>query len=171
MILSNSEIHKYIKEKKLVIDPFNEDTVRENGIDLRFGSEIARLKRSNTIFDPHDKNEYEKFFEKEVKESFIINPYERVLVCTLEYIELRGDLVGLVNLRSSYARIGLSLPPTIVDTGFKGQLTLQIIGGSFPIRLYAGDRFCHIVLARLISDSISYKGVYLGQKGVTYPKF
>jgi len=66
--------------------------------------------------------------------------------------------MGFVNLRSSYARIGLSFPPTI-------------IGGSFPIKLYAKDRFCHIVLAKLTSDSVSYRGVYLGQKGVTYPKF
>jgi dCTP deaminase len=79
--------------------------------------------------------------------------------------------MGFVNLRSSFARVGLSLPPTIVDKGFKGQLTLHLIGGSFPIRLYAGDRLFHIILAKLASDSISYGGVYLGQRGVTYPKF
>lgn len=171
MILSNSEIHNYIKERKLIIDPFNEDIVRENGIDLRFGNEIARLKKTNVIFDPHGKNEYRDFFEKESGEHFIINPNERILVCTLERIELREDLTGFVNLRSSYARIGLSLPPTIVDIGFRGHLTLHIIGGSFPIKLYAGDRFCHIVLAKLTSDSVKYKGVYQGQEGVTYPKF
>ncbi|MEM3382539.1 MAG: dCTP deaminase [Nitrososphaerales archaeon] len=170
MILSKSEIYEYIKEKKLIINPFNEDTIRENGIDLRFGNEIARLKKTNLIFDPHYKNEYENFFEKENGEYFIINPDERILVCTLEYIELKG-LIGFVNLRSSYARLGLSLPPTIVDTGFKGQLTLQIMGGSFPIKLYARDRFFHIILAKLTSNSVRYKGVYLDQKGVTYPKF
>ncbi|MEM3437319.1 MAG: dCTP deaminase [Nitrososphaerales archaeon] len=170
MILSNLEIHKYIKEKKLIIDPYYEDTVRENGIDLRFGDEIARLKMTNLIFDPHSKNEYENFFEKEKGESFIINPNERILACTLENIELK-DLIGFVNLRSSYARIRLSLPPTIVDRGFKGQLTLHITGSSFPIKLHKGDRFFHIVLAKLTSDSIGYKGIYLYQKGVTYPKF
>ncbi|MCP8314746.1 MAG: hypothetical protein H3Z53_10335 [archaeon] len=53
MILSNSEIHKHIKEKRLIINPFHEDTVHENGIDLRLESEIARLKKTDTIFDPH----------------------------------------------------------------------------------------------------------------------
>ncbi len=79
--------------------------------------------------------------------------------------------MGFVNLRSSYARIGLSLPPTIIDAGFKGQLTLHVTGGSFQIRLYAKDRFFHIALAKLTSDSVKYRGIYLGQKGVTYPKF
>jgi len=171
MILSNSEIHKHIKEKRLTINPIYEDTVRENGIDLRLGSEIARLKRTDLIFDPHGKNDYEQFFKRESGESFIINPNERILVCTLEFIELENDLMGFVNLRSSYARVGLGLPPTIIDAGFKGQLTLHVIGGSFPVRLYAKDRFCHIALAKLTSDSVRYRGVYLGQRGVTYPKF
>ena len=171
MILSNSDIHKHMKEKRLIINPFHEDTVRENGIDLRLGSEIARLKRTESVFDTRGKNEYERFFEKEIGESFIINPNERILVCTLEFIELKSDLMGFVNLRSSFARVGLSLPPTIVDAGFKGQLTLHVIGGSFPVRLYVKDRFCHIVLAKLTSDSVSYSGVYLSQRGVTYPKF
>jgi len=89
MILSNSDIHKHIKEKRLIINPFYEDTVRENDIDLRLGSEIARLKRTDLIFDTHGKNEYEQFFEKESGESFIINPNERILVCTLELLELK----------------------------------------------------------------------------------
>jgi len=171
MILSNLDIHRHIKQKRLVVDPLNEDTVRENGIDLRLGSEIARLKRTNVTFDPHGKNKYQQFFKKEFGESFIVNPDERILVCTLEYIELKSGLMGIVNLRSSYARIGLSLPPTIIDAGFKGQLTLHVTGGSFPMRLYAKDRFFHIVLAKLTSDSVKYRGIYLGQKGVTYPKF
>jgi dCTP deaminase len=138
--------------------------VRENGIDLRLGSEIARLKRTDLIFDTLGKNDYEQFFKKEVGGSLIINPNERILVHTLGFIELENDPMGFVNLRSSYARVGLSLPPTIIDAGFKGQLTLHIIGGSFPIRLCAKDRFYHIVLTKLTSDSVSYSGVYLGQK-------
>lgn len=170
-MLSNSDIQKHIKEKRLIVDPFHEDTVRENGIDLRLGSEIARFRRTDSIFDTRNKNDYDRFFEKETVESFIINPDERILVCTLEFIELGSNLMGFVNLRSSFARVGLSLPPTIVDAGFGGQLTLHVRGGSFPVRLYAKDRFFHIVLAKLTSDSVKYTGVYLCQRGVTYPKF
>ena len=155
----------------MIVEPFDKSIVRENGIDLRLGNEIARLRNTDTVFDIHSKNKMEEFFEKEFKNSFVINPGERVLVCTFEHIELKSGLMGFVNLRSSYARIGLSLPPTVIDAGFRGQLTLYFMGGSFPVRLYAGDRFCHVVLAKLRPDSIIYSGAYLGQRGVTFPKF
>ncbi|NWG08702.1 MAG: dCTP deaminase [Nitrososphaerales archaeon] len=171
MILSHSEINRCIKEGRLVVEPFDKSIVRENGIDLRLGNEIARLRNTDVVFDVHGNNRMEEFFERESNDSFVINPGERVLVCTFEYIELQSDLMGFLNLRSSYARVGLSLPPTVIDAGFRGQLTLYFMGGSFPIMLYAGDRFCHVVLAKLTSDSIRYRGTYLGQRGVTYPKF
>ncbi|MGQ9718697.1 MAG: dCTP deaminase [Nitrososphaerales archaeon] len=171
MILSHSEINRCIKEGRLVVEPFDKSIVRENGIDLRLGNKIARLRNTDVVFDVHGKNRMEEFFKRESNDSFVINPGERVLVCTFEYIELQNDLMGFVNLRSSYARVGLSLPPTIIDAGFRGQLTLYFMGGSFPIRLHTRDRFCHVVLAKLTSDSISYRGTYLGQRGVTYPKF
>ncbi|MCP8311746.1 MAG: dCTP deaminase [Candidatus Methylarchaceae archaeon HK02M1] len=172
MILSNSDIHEYMRNKALIITPFDEEIVRENGIDLRLGNEIARLKRTDSIFDTQsDVDKPDQFFNREVANSFIINPYERLLICTFESVELKNGLMGFVNLRSSYARVGLTLPPTIIDVGFKGQLTIGVVGGAFPVRLYAGDRFFHVVLAKLTSDSFRYHGAYLGQRGVTYPKF
>ncbi|MCP8314748.1 MAG: dCTP deaminase [archaeon] len=172
MILSKTDIKRYVAEKRLKIEPFNEDLVQGNGVDLRLGNQIARLKPSKTVFDTRSTQiNYEDFFTKEVGDSFLLVPQERILVHTLETIELDNSITGFVNLRSSYARIGLSLPPAAIDAGFKGQLTLEVIGGSFPIKLYAKDRFCHIALAKLTSDSVRYRGVYLGQRGVTYPKF
>ena len=172
MILGNSDIHRYINNKLLIITPFKEEIIRENGIDLRLGKQIARLKQTESIFDTHKKIENpEQFYECEEVDSFIIKPFERLLVCTLEIIELNRDLMGFVNLRSSYARVGLTLPPTIIDAGFRGQLTIEIIGGAFPVRLYTGDRFVHIILAKLTSESVSYNGSYLNQKGVAFPNF
>jgi dCTP deaminase len=80
--------------------------------------------------------------------------------------------MGFVNLRSSYARIGLTIPPTIVDANFEGQLTIELVGGDFPVKLYAGDRFLHVVFARLSSIvEKPYSGKYQGQKGVRLPSF
>jgi len=100
-----------------------------------------------------------------------LNPCEVVLIHTLEYIELPNDIVGLINLRSSYARIGLSLPPTIVDAGFKGELTLQIRGGSYPIKLTVGERMIHLILVKASSPTMEYSGKYIGQRGITLPRF
>ena len=79
--------------------------------------------------------------------------------------------MAFVELRSTYARLGLFIPPTIVDANFEGQLTIELVGGPFPVKLYKGDRFLHIIFAKLTSQvEKPYMGKYQGQRGVTLPK-
>ncbi|MBE5729799.1 dCTP deaminase, partial [Candidatus Parvarchaeota archaeon] len=103
---------------------------------------------------------------------FVIEPNERILTVTEEDISISNNLVGFVNLRSSYARVGIIIPPTIVDAGFSGKLTIELIGSEFPIRLHAGDRFLHVVFAKTISPVENpYKGKYAGKATVETAKF
>ncbi len=86
--------------------------------------------------------------------------------------ELINDVMAFVNLRSTYARLGLSIPPTIVDAGFKGQLTIEVVGSEFPIKLESGERFLHLIFARTLTPvEKPYNGKYQKQKEVTLPKF
>jgi len=171
MILSYNEIMKYIKNRKLVIEPFGEDIVRENGLDLRFGGEIARLKTANSVLDTRASN-IEEYYLIERGEEFIINPHEKILFHTLEYIKMPNDLIGFINMRSSYARLGIVIPPTIIDAEFEGQLTIGLTGTSFPVKIRKGERIIHLILAKLTTPTIKpYKGRYKGQKGVQIPIF
>lgn len=172
MILSDFDLWNYIRSGRLVIKPFREDVVRENGLDLRIGAKIARMKPVDEVFDTHNDDEVARFYEVEEGDCFVIKPREHVLLHTLEYIKLPLDLMGFVNLRSSYARIGLSIPPTIIDANFEGELTIELIGGEFPIKLYAGDRFIHVVFSKLSSPvERPYSGKYQGQRGIRLPSF
>lgn len=174
-MLSNTDILNYIKNKRLVIEPFEEEILRENGLDLRLGNTVARLKESwdsPICFDSKGKNDLQKWFKIEkVKSSFIVNRKERLLCHTIEYVKLPNDLIGICELRSTFARMGLSIPPTIIDAGFEGQLTLELIGSNFPIKLYNRQRFLHVIFSELRTPAISYKGKYQGQKGLTLPRF
>ncbi|WP_338599811.1 dCTP deaminase [Sulfolobus tengchongensis] len=170
MILSDRDLRYYLEKGWIKIDPLNGDTVRENGVDLRVGNEIARFKKTDRIFDPD--NPDPSFFEIEKGEEFIISPYEHVLLTTEEYVELPNDIMAFVNLRSSFARLGLFIPPTIVDAGFKGQITIEVIGSEFPVKLKKGMRFIHLIFARTLTPvEYPYQGKYQGQKGVTLPRF
>jgi dCTP deaminase len=80
---------------------------------------MARLKPIDKVFDVHG-DDVAEFYEIEEGDSFLIRPREHVLLHTMEYIKLPLDLMGFVNLRSSYARIGLTIPPTIIDANFEG---------------------------------------------------
>ncbi|MEM1919042.1 MAG: dCTP deaminase [Desulfurococcaceae archaeon] len=174
MILSDWDIRVYVEKGLLIIKPLFEDTIRENGVDLRFGYQFCRFsKKSDTVIDSR-KDPLDMILEcTEVSEDegFVINPLEHVLATTLEWIELPHDLVGLVNLRSTFARLSLYIPPTVVDSGFKGQLTIEVIGGSVPLKVYPGQRFLHVIFARTSSPVYKpYTGKYQEQRGVTPPK-
>lgn len=172
MILGDRDLRYYIDKGLIRVEPFDPEIVRENGIDLRIGSQIARLRRTSQLLDVRSVRDLEEYYEVEDGSSFVIYPGERVLLSTLEYIKLPDDLMGFVELRSTYARLGLSLPPTIVDAGFEGNITLEVLGSSFPVKLYSGDRFAHVIFAKTLSPvEKPYSGRYQKQRGVTLPRF
>ncbi len=172
MILSDFDLWAYIKGGRLIIEPFDESIVRENGVDLRIGRMVARMKKIDKPLDTRNTEKIEEFYTIEEGEDFIIWPHEHLLLHTLEYIKLPVDLMGFVNLRSSYARVGLIIPPTIIDANFEGELTIELVGGDFPVKLYSGDRFLHVVFAKLSSAvEKPYQGRYQGQRGVRLPSF
>ncbi len=172
MILSDFDLMAYIRSGRLVIRPFSNEIIRENGVDLRIGNQIARLLNSSEVLDTaKEDSPIYKYYRIEEGDSFVIKPYEKILLTTLEYIELPNDIMGFVELRSSFARLGLLMPPTIIDAGFKGNITLEIQGSSFPIRLYYGQRFAHVIFAKTLNPvERPYRGRYQGQRGVTLPK-
>jgi len=172
LILSDWDIRVYLEKKLLVIDPLFPDTIRENGVDLRFGNHFCRFKNVDIVVDTRGNiADVLECVEVSESEGFVIKPGEHVLSTTLEYIELPHDLVGFVNLRSTFARYGLYIPPTVVDAGFKGTLTIEIIGSNLPVKVYPGQRFLHLIFARTSSPVYrAYSGKYQEQRGVTPPR-
>jgi len=172
LALSDFDLENYLKTRRLVIEPVHPDTVRENGVDLRVGESIARMRETDQLLDTRAEIDTRLFYDIVKGDEFVIRPREKVLICTMEYMELPAELMGFVELRSTFARCGLMLPPTIIDGGFKGQVTLEVEGSSFPVKLYKGDRFAHIVFLKLVSPiGKPYAGKYQGQRGVTLPRF
>jgi len=173
LLLSDRDIRALVALGDLVIEPLREDTVRENGVDLRLSREFCRLReRGDIVLDPEEPGDPREFYECFEAESIVVRPGERLLAVTEETVGLPGYLAGLVMLRSTWARTGLWVPPTVVDAGFRGQIVVEIMGSSFPVRLKAGTRFLHLVFIKLVSPSSKpYSGDYQGQRGVRLPKF
>lgn len=175
MILSDTDLKWYIKSAKLSVIPLQNDTIRENGLDLRLSNEIGRHLdnyKKYFILDPENKSHLKKTYKIKKLKQFIIKPQEQILLSTKERLELPNDLVGFVELRSSWARHGLSLPPTIIDAGFKGTITLEVINNApYSILLRKNYRFAHIVFLKTINNvSKSYRGFYQNQNGIKIPK-
>lgn len=90
------------------------------------------------------------------------------LGCTKETIQMPDDLMAFVELRSSWARRGFLVPPTIVDAGFKGNLTLEIlVVGTHAVEEALHQRFAHLIFAKTSGPCIPYTGKYTNQTGIT----
>ena len=174
MILSDRGIKAYLEKGWLVVEPLEEWQIRENGIDLRIGEEYAKFKHVEEPLDVTDATDLTKYYELgTIEDEIIIKPYEHVLLHTMEYVKMPSDLVALVNLKSTLARLGLYIPPTVVDAGFEGQIVIEIIGSSFPVKLKPGVPFLHLVFVRLdspVEKEYFVRGRYQRQRGVRLPK-
>jgi len=170
MILSNDELKKLISLGKLKIDPLYPDTVRENGLDLRIGGEYAIYAYEGAVVKPCELDDARPLFRVVKADEVVIPPRNFVLLTTEEYVKMPEDVAGLANLRSTLARYGLSIPPTVVDVGFEGNITIEVVNNSpNTIVLKRGMRFLHLVLIRA-EGRAAYRGTYQGQRGVTPPK-
>ncbi|PCN50903.1 dCTP deaminase [Candidatus Geothermarchaeota archaeon ex4572_27] len=171
MILSDRDIRRYIGEGKLVVEPMSSDTIRANGLDLRIGGVVARPREVAEPVDPESCDPRSCYEVADYGEYLVLRPGEHVLIHTLEYIRMPRDVVGLIGIRSTYARMGLHTPLTVVDAGYEGQLTVQLRCGSIPLRLRRGARVVHLVLVKALSEADRpYSGRYQGRRGISLPR-
>ena len=90
----------------------------------------------------------------------------------MERLKMPDDIVGFVELRSTWARHGLSMPPTIIDAGFEGNVTLEVVNNApYGIKLRPMQGFAHIIFVKT-SNRVRkpYAGKYLNQSGIRIPK-
>ena len=73
------------------------------------------------------------------------------------------DLVGVVHDKSTWARRGLSVFNTVIEPGFKGGLTLELVyHGQEDLHIPAGAGIAQVLFTR-IEIPARYAGKYQGQ--------
>lgn len=80
------------------------------------------------------------------KEEHWLAPREFLLCATLERFHMPKDLLGLVHDKSTWARRGLSVFNTVIEPGWRGFLTLELVNhGQNSIHLQAGQGIAQVV--------------------------
>lgn len=167
MVLSQEDLRRYVKQRKIVFTPeLEEKQFGEASIDLRLGFDFTKLKDlPNTKisvadglgalggpgfwdtwklgeFDPHGH-----------RQTYCLHPGEFVLAMTHESITVPNDLIALVEGRSTYARVGLSMHLTApwIQPGWSGRIVLEMTNnGTWDIELTPlVDRPCQLTFLRL----------------------
>lgn len=151
--LTRQEIIDLVKTKNL-IEHFSTAVVSPASYELRIGS--YRDKNSDTPIVLQE------------GEGRALPPASSLLIGTMERINLPLNLLGMMYLRSSYARLGsVSWFQGLVDPGYSGKLTIVLHNLSEQkIPIVGGDRICHLVFQELTEPADEgYKGLYQNSPG------
>lgn len=180
MILSDVDINNELKSGNLKIQGITKDTIRENGVDLTVAETYSveedyiagEIIPCSSIIDIHDQPQDRFKKVKAVNGKIIIEPLESILIATQEFIELPANIEAKCCIRSTFARSGIMINPTVADCGFPGVLTIRITNVSKrTLIIHVGDRFLHLILEYTKTPcSKPYSGAYQNSKEVQQPK-
>jgi dCTP deaminase len=167
LVLSRADILQYVSDRRLVIEPEPpEDHIRQVSIDLTLGRSFLRPRslpegigflHIDALWTRDD------LWDRVEADRFLLEPGQFVIGQTLERVSIPPDLVGLIEGRSSWGRMGIAVHVTApkIDPGFDGHIALELShAGSAPIELRAGvDTPAQLMLLQLttpISDAHLY---------------
>jgi dCTP deaminase len=184
MILSDRDIKKYIKERKIKIIPkpnFKEQ-LGPCSLDLRLGNVFKTFKPTQYPYlDLKRKLDFEEVMEEIKIEDggpFILQPKEFIIAVTKEEIILSDDIMARLDGRSSLGRLGLVVHSTAArfDPGWRGKAVMELGNlGIMPIILYTGMRVCAMTFETLSTPVevpyVKHKDhKYAGQKSAAASK-
>jgi dCTP deaminase len=145
MILSAQSIRRRcVEHNPPLIDPFVERGVSSGGNSFGLGPAS---------------------FDVRVDQGVVISPHGFVLASTVERFSMPDDLAGTVRDKSSWARLGLAVQNTHLDSGWCGYLTVELSNHSdAEIRIPSGEPIAQIVFELLDQPTeLPYRGKYYDQ--------
>ncbi|MBN2567168.1 dCTP deaminase [Candidatus Woesearchaeota archaeon] len=164
-ILTKDILLHEIAEGHLRIEPFDPEQVGPGSIDLTLSRDFRVFEEGKTI-SVTDTIDYRAYTRPVHVEDYIeILPGQTVLGMTRERIFMPRDLVGWLEGRSRFARIGLLIhvSSNFVHPGVENRQVLEIRNVSpNRLRLFPGTRICQLVVERAEGEA-SYEDQFKEQ--------
>lgn len=165
MILTGKEIAEQKKKGNIIISPWDDKNINPNSYNLHLHDELVVYNRD--LLDMKWDNPYTTI--KIPETGYILKPGQLYLARTEEYTETTGNLVPMLEGRSSIGRLGLFVHVTagFGDTGFRGYWTLEMHCVK-PIRIYPHIGICQIYYHTTKGETTEYgaSGKYQMNHGI-----
>lgn len=162
MVLSDRDIKKALREKRIQISP-KPDLTEQLGscsVDLRLGDTFRVFEYSKNPYIDPSKRDYSNEITQEIRVAnngqFIMQPGDFVLAVTLERVSLPTNLMGRLEGRSSLGRLGIVVHSTasVFDPGWDGKCVLELGNlGRMAVVLTVGMRICAMTFEELSTDA------------------
>lgn len=127
----------------------------EAGYDIRIKQDVIFKPSLNTVAT--------KWIE-DSKQVGVWNYGKFTLASAIEEFDMPDCLVGIVHDKSTWARQGLSVFNTVIEPGWKGWLTLELVyHGNKELIIPAGSGIAQVIFHRT-SNKVKYEGKYQNQE-------
>lgn len=109
-------------------------------------------------------------YDISIKQGYILNKGDFVLASTVEKFRMPNNVVGIVHDKSSLVRKGLGVFNTVLDPGWRGYLTLELVyHGNEPLEIIAGQPIAQVIFHQTTHPILGYQGKYQDQEDRPVP--
>ena len=154
------QMRLYLALGLLKIDNYRKEAIQPNSLDVHIGRDFARQNEDGS-------------FETFEADFIVLSPGEFVLATTEEFFYFPANLHGVLQGKSSWARLGLYVESAgLFDSGFDGEAVVELTNqGKSPLTLQAGKPIAQMIFIKNLAVANPYgkkkygKSNYQGQKG------
>ncbi len=169
MILGIKELHKLVKEIKLVEGLCDREMNNPEGAGFDYGFlGVEERKTPTAKLIAKGKEACAADAEitgvvDETEDSFVFKPGKYYLIKTMEKVNLPTTLSGIIFPRTTMFRSGLGLFNGIVQPGYSGELSFGVCNlGQADIKVSFGARVVHITFQEVLGEGNQYRGQWQG---------
>ncbi len=151
MVLSAHQIHEAIKNKSILIEPFNPNHLNGASYTFILSNKLKKITKLQTIKSKMIV-EFEEF--KIPKCGYELKSGEFVVLQTKEHINLKGTYVCLLSTRSSLAQAGLDViqSSSFAEPDTNNSFALEVTNhGPITIIVYPGMKIVKGIFFRLVT--------------------
>ena len=130
MVLSYATIKKYLS-KNILIENANNQNIHASSYDVTLDKYILTFKKqkgSISLIDGQDLNNM--YEEVNISEGYTLKPGETILVVLEDSFNIPDNICGEIRGRTSFNRLGITIPVQHLNPGFKGKLNLTLTNNS-----------------------------------------
>lgn len=154
------QIKLYLQLRLLRIDGYREEAIQPNSLDVHLGRHFARQG-------------FDGSFESFTADYIILEPHDFVLATTEEYFYFPEYIHGVLQGKSSWARLGLYVESAgLFDSGFQGEGVVELTNQSnSPLTLESGKAIAQMIFMKNLAVAHPYgkkkhgQSNYQGQRG------
>ena len=154
------QIRLYLALGLLKIDNYRKAAIQPNSLDVHMGRDFARQRADGS-------------FETFSADYIVLSPGDFVLATTEEFFYFPSNIHGVLQGKSSWARLGLYVESAgLFDSGFDGEAVVELTNqGKSPLTLQAGKAVAQMIFMKNLPVSNPYgkkkhgTSHYQGQQG------